>query len=80
MVELEAVEVEESPDERMDWEPETVIEKGNEAYPFILGGVGDGFLHHDIIDGLEPGAREGDLHWRQVPDGREPVKLTMRRH
>lgn len=27
----------------------------------VLSGVGDGLLHDDIIDGGEPGAREGGL-------------------
>lgn len=50
MVPQEAIEVEEAPDERMNWKPQTTNEKRNEAYPFLLDGMGDDILHYDIVD------------------------------
>lgn len=57
MVDLETVKEEESPKEWMDWISQTPNHKGYEAYPFIILGIGNDFLHSVFADGGEDGAR-----------------------
>jgi hypothetical protein len=47
MMELEAIKVENTPDERVEWKPQPMDEKRHEAYPLVLLGMEDGFLHDE---------------------------------
>src|SRR3954465_14448433 len=72
-VQLEAVELQEPPEKRMNWKSEPSYQMRDKAYPLSLGGIGKVLRLLSAIIGGEPGSNRDHVGW-----GRNP--LGLKRH
>ena len=62
-MQLEAVELQEPPEKRMNWKSEPSYQMRDKAYPLSLGGIGKALrLLSAIIDG-KPGSNRDLVRW-----------------
>ena len=63
VVQLEAVELQEPPEKRMNWKSEPSYQIRDKAYPLSLGGIGMALrLLYAIISG-KPGSNRDQVRW-----------------
>ena len=70
VVQLEAVQLQESPEKRMNWESMPYYQIRDKAYPLSLGGIGKALRLLSAIIGGEPGS-----NWDYVCWGKKPLGL-----
>ena len=63
VVQLEAVELQEPPEERMNWKSEPSYQIGDKSYPLSLGGIGTALRLFSAIIGGEPGSYRDHVRW-----------------
>ena len=71
VVQLEAVELQEPPEKRMNWESEPSYQIRDKSYPLSLGGIGKALRLLSTIIGGKPGSNRDHVGWREKPLGLE---------
>ena len=62
-MQLEAVELQEPPEKRMNWKSEPTYKMRDKAYPLSLGGIGKALRLLFAIIGGEPGSNRDHVRW-----------------
>ena len=65
VVQLEAVELQEPPEKRMNWKSEPSYQIRDKAYPLPLGGIGEALRLLPAIIGGDPGSNGDHICWRE---------------
>ena len=63
VVQLEAIELQEPPEKRMNWKSEPSYQIRDKAYPLSLGGIGKALRLLSAIIGGEPGSNRYHVRW-----------------
>ena len=63
VVQLEAVELQERPEKRMNWKPEPSYQIRDKAYPLSHRGIGTALRLLSAIIGGKPGSNRDQVHW-----------------
>ena len=63
VVQLEAVELQEPPEKRMNWKSEPSYQMRDKAYPLSLGGIGAALRLLSAIIGGKPGSNRDQVRW-----------------
>ena len=63
VMQLEAVELQEPPEKRMNWKSEPSYQIRDKAYPLSLGGIGKALCLLSGIIGGEPGSNRDHVRW-----------------
>ena len=71
VVQLEAVELQEPPEKRMNWKFEPSYQIKDKAYPLSFGGIGDALRLLSTIIGGKPGSNQDHVGWGEKPLGLE---------
>ena len=71
VVQLEAVELQEPPEKRMNWKSEPSYQIRDKAYPLSFGGIGDALRLLSAIIGGKPGSNWDHVCWGEEPLGLE---------
>ena len=71
VVQLEAVELQEPPEKRMNWKSEPSYQIRDKEYPLSFGGIGDALRLLSAIIGGKPGSNRDHVGWGEKPLGLE---------
>ena len=71
VVQLEAIELQEPPEKRMNWKSEPSYQIRDKAYPLSFGGIGDALRLLSAIIGGNPGSNWDHVSWGEKPLGLE---------
>ena len=71
VVQLEAVELQEPLEKRMNWKSEPSYQIRDKAYPLSFGGIGDALRLLSTIIGGKSGSNWDHVCWGEVPIGLE---------
>ena len=63
VVQLDAIELQEPPEKRMNWEPEPSYQIRDKAYPLSLGRIGKSLCLLSAIIGGKPGLNRDQVRW-----------------
>ena len=63
VVQLEAIELQEPPEKRMNWKSEPSYQIRDKAYPLSFGGIGDALRLLSAIIGGKPGSNRDQVRW-----------------
>ena len=63
VMQLEAVELQEPPEKRMNWESEPSYQIKDKAYPLSLGAIGKALRLLSAIIGGKPGSNRDQVRW-----------------
>ena len=69
VVQLEAVELQEPPEKRMNWKSEPSYQIRDKAYPLSFGGIGDALRLLSATIGSKPGSNWDHICWGEKPLG-----------
>ena len=78
VVQLEAVELQEPLEKRMNWKSEPSYQMRDKAYPLSLGGIGKALRFLFAIIGVEPGSNRDHVRWGKKSLGLECHYLAVR--
>ena len=67
VVQLEAIELQEPPEKRMNWKYEPSYQIRDKAYPLSFGGIGDALCLLSTIIGGKPGSNRDHVGWGRNP-------------
>ena len=67
IVQLEAVELQEPPEKRMNWKSESSYQIMDKAYPLSLRGIGKDLHLLSAVVGSEPGSNRDHIRWGRNP-------------
>ena len=70
-MQLEAIELQEPAEERMDWKSKSPQQVRDKAYPLSLGGIGKALRLLSTIIGGKPGSNWDHVCWGEEPLGLE---------
>ena len=71
VMQLEAVELQEPPEKRMNWKSEPFYQIRDKAYPLSFGGIGDALRLLSTIIGGKSSSSRGHVGWGEKPLGLE---------
>ena len=71
-MQLEAVELQEPPEKRMNWKSEPSYQIRDKAYPLSFGGIGDALRFLSTIIGGKLGSNRDHVGW-----GRNPLAWSV---